>query len=68
MASLSLIFAKNLLPRPAPSEAPLTIPAISTKETEAGRIFSDSNILARTARRSSGTPTTPTLGSMVAKG
>ncbi|CAB4907689.1 unannotated protein [freshwater metagenome] len=68
IASLSRIFAKNLLPRPAPSEAPLTMPAISTKETAAGKIFSELNIFASTGRRSSGTPTTPTLGSMVAKG
>ncbi|CAB4553642.1 unannotated protein [freshwater metagenome] len=68
IASASRIFARNLLPRPAPSDAPLTMPAISTKETDAGMICSDPKIFANTARRSSGTPTTPTLGSMVAKG
>ena len=30
IASVIRIFIKNLLPRPAPSEAPFTIPAIST--------------------------------------
>ncbi len=68
MASLSRMAARNLLPRPSPSEAPLTIPAMSTKVTVAGTISFDSKMPARTARRSSGTATTPTLGSMVAKG
>ena len=68
IASDSLMFAKNLFPSPAPSEAPLTIPAISTKETAAGKIFSEVKIFARTANLVSGTPTTPTLGSMVANG
>ena len=68
MASVSRIFAKNLLPNPAPSDAPLTIPAISTKETEAGSISLESNIEAKVFSLSSGTPTIPTFGSMVAKG
>ncbi|CAB4946497.1 unannotated protein [freshwater metagenome] len=68
IASDSRMFAKNLFPSPAPSEAPLTIPAISTKETEAGKIFSEVKILANTGNLASGTPTTPTLGSIVAKG
>ncbi|CAB4812480.1 unannotated protein [freshwater metagenome] len=59
---------KNLFPKPAPSDAPLTIPAISTKETTAGRIFSEPKISANLAKRASGTPTTPTLGSIVANG
>ena len=68
IASVSRILAKNLLPRPAPSDAPFTIPAISTKETTAGRRVCDPTISANAAKRVSGTPTTPTLGSMVAKG
>ena len=68
IASLSRMFAKNLLPKPAPSEAPLTIPAISTKETAAGIIFSEPKISASLLNLESGTPTTPTLGSMVANG
>ncbi len=68
MASVSRILARNLFPRPAPSDAPLTMPAISTNERAAGRIFSEAKISASLAKRSSGTPTTPTLGSMVAKG
>src|SRR6266852_1281132 len=38
MASLSRIAARNLFPRPSPSEAPLTMPAMSTKVTMAGTI------------------------------
>lgn len=59
---------KKLITKSCPSDAPLTIPAISTKDRAAGIIFSEENILASTARRSSGRPTTPTFGSMVAKG
>jgi hypothetical protein len=44
------------------------MPAMSTKETVAGRIFSDPKIRASTASRSSGSGTTPTLGSIVANG
>ena len=62
------MFAKNLFPNPAPSDAPLTIPAMSTNETEAGNNSFDSKIVARVLSLSSGTPTIPTFGSMVAKG
>ena len=41
MASLSRMAARNLLPRPSPSEAPFTIPAMSTKVTMAGRMSLD---------------------------
>ncbi|CAB4828485.1 unannotated protein [freshwater metagenome] len=68
IASVSRIFARNLFPRPAPSDAPFTIPAISTKDRAAGSSFSEEKMVASFARRSSGTPTTPTLGSIVAKG
>ena len=68
IASDSRIFAKNLFPSPAPSDAPFTIPAISTKETVAGKICSEVKIFANVASRESGTPTTPIFGSMVAKG
>ena len=68
IASVSRIFAKNLFPKPAPSDAPLTIPAISTKETEAGSISLESNMVASFLSLSSGTPTIPILGSIVAKG
>ena len=62
------MFARNLFPSPAPSEAPFTIPAMSTKVTVAGMISAESKIRARCAKRASGTPTTPVFGSIVAKG
>ena len=68
MASLSRMAARNLLPSPSPSEAPFTMPAMSTKVTMAGTISWDSNTSASRSSRASGTATTPTLGSMVAKG
>ena len=38
IASDSRMFARNLLPRPSPSQAPRTMPAMSTKSTVAGSI------------------------------
>ena len=67
-ASLSRMFARNLLPSPSPSLAPLTMPAMSTKSTVAGIVFSLVNSSASRGSRASGTPTTPTFGSIVAKG
>ena len=40
MASASRMLARNLLPSPSPSDAPRTMPAMSTKSTVAGRILS----------------------------
>ncbi len=68
MASDSRMLARNLLPSPAPSEAPFTMPAMSTNETTAGTTLAEANISASTASRGSGSGTTPTLGSMVANG
>ena len=68
IASASRMLARNLLPSPSPSDAPRTMPAMSTKETVAGRIFSLPKISASRASRSSGSGTTPTLGSIVANG
>ena len=68
IASLSRMLARNLLPRPAPSLAPFTMPAMSTNDTDAGSWRSEPKMPASTARRGSGTPTTPTLGSIVANG
>ena len=68
MASASRMLARNLLPRPSPSLAPRTMPAMSTKLTVAGRIFSEPKMPASTLRRASGSGTTPTLGSIVANG
>ena len=41
MASHSRMLARNLLPSPAPSDAPFTMPAMSTNVTGAGTIFSE---------------------------
>jgi hypothetical protein len=68
MASDSRMLARNLLPRPSPSLAPRTMPAMSTKSTVAGSTFSELNSPASVASRGSGTPTTPTFGSIVANG
>jgi hypothetical protein len=68
MASLSRMLARNLFPSPAPSEAPRTMPAMSTNDTVAGMIFWLPNTSASFANRGSGTPTTPTFGSIVANG
>ncbi len=59
---------RNALPIPSPLLAPRTIPAMSTKLTVAGTTRSEAYSSPSTASRGSGTPTTPTLGSMVAKG
>ncbi len=68
IASASRMWARNLLPRPSPSLAPLTIPAMSTNETVAGTIRSESNSRPSTSSRGSGSGTTPTFGSIVANG
>ena len=68
IASASRMLARNLLPSPAPSLAPFTMPAMSTKETVAGTVLTELNTLANSSSRGSGMGTTPTLGSMVANG
>ena len=68
IAADSRMWERNLLPRPSPSEAPRTMPAMSTNSTVAGRILAEPKISASFASRESGTPTTPTLGSIVANG
>ncbi len=68
IASDSRMWERNLLPRPSPSEAPLTMPAMSTNCTVAGMIRSEPKISASLSSRGSGSATTPTFGSMVAKG
>ena len=68
MASVSRMWPRNWLPRPCPSAAPRTSPAMSTNRTVAGTIRAESYSLASSASRESGTPTMPTLGSTVANG
>ena len=68
MASVSRIFAKNLLPNPSPLLAPFTNPAISTISTVVGITRCGCSISASLFSRSSGTVMTPTFGSIVQKG
>ena len=68
IASVSLILAKNLLPKPSPLEAPATKPAISTSSTVAGWVFSGETMFSSFEIRWSGTSTMPTFGSIVQKG
>src|SRR5574344_159419 len=68
MASVSRMFARNLLPSPSPLLAPLTNPAMSTISTVVGTIRCGCSISASLFRRSSGTVITPTLGSIVQNG
>ena len=68
MASTSLICDKNLFPKPSPLEAPLTNPAISTKDIVVLIVFFDLEIFESLFNLSSGTGTTPTFGSIVQNG
>ena len=68
IASVSLIWDKNLFPNPSPLLAPFTKPAISTNSTTAWVTFSGLYISANLFNLSSGTATTPTFGSIVQNG
>ncbi|MNV73519.1 hypothetical protein D3C71_1666780 [compost metagenome] len=68
VASVSRMWARNLLPRPSPVLAPATRPAMSTNSTMAGTMRSGVMMSASCCRRGSGTSTTPVLGSMVQNG
>jgi len=68
IASASRMWARNLFPRPSPTLAPRTMPAMSTKETVAGTIRSLRKIVASRSSRGSRRGTTPTFGSIVANG
>ena len=68
IALVSRMFARNLLPRPSPCDAPFTSPAMSTISTIAGMIFCVLMRFSIRARRWSGTGTTPTFGSIVQNG
>ena len=50
-ASTSLIWDRNLFPKPSPLDAPFTRPAMSTKEIVVGIIFFDLEILAKFSNR-----------------
>ena len=68
IASVSRMFARNLFPRPSPSLAPFTSPAISTNSNTAGTVFALFENSDSFHNRESGTSTTPTFGSIVQKG
>ena len=68
IAADSRMWERNLLPSPSPSLAPRTMPAMSTNSTVAGSTLALPKTSASRGSRSSGTPTTPTLGSIVANG
>ena len=68
IASTSRICERNLFPKPSPFDAPFTKPAISTNEIVVLIIFFDFDILAKLFNLSSGTGTTPMLGSIVQNG
>ena len=55
IASVLLIFSKNLLPSPSPFEAPFTRPAMSTNSITAGVYFFGLYIWARKSSLESGT-------------
>ena len=56
------------MPKPSPLEAPLTRPAISTKEIVVLITFFDFEVFAKFCNLSSGTGTIPMFGSMVQNG
>ena len=56
------------MPKPSPFDAPLTRPAISTKDMEVLIFFFEFDIKTKFSNLSSGTGTIPTLGSIVQKG
>ena len=68
IASTSLICERNLLPNPSPLDAPFTKHAISTNSIVVFIIFLDFETFDKLFNLSSGTGTTPTLGSIVQKG
>ena len=59
---------KNLFPNPSPLEAPLTKPAISTKEIVVWIFFFELEISTNLSSLSSGTGTKPIFGSIVQNG
>ena len=68
IASVSRIEARNWLPSPSPSEAPLTRPAMSWKEIVAGTSSELRTVSPICSSRSSGTWAIATLGSIVVNG
>jgi hypothetical protein len=67
-ASVSRMFARNLLPSPSPSCAPLTSPAMSWNSIVSGTTSDAPTVRATASSRSSATGTTATFGSIVVNG
>ena len=68
IASTSRMLARNWFPKPSPLDAPLTKPAMSTNSITAGIVFFELYKAVSLSILSSGTATTPTLGSIVQNG
>ena len=68
IASVSRIAPRNLLPRPSPWDAPGTSPAMSWNSIDSWITAEEERVRATASRRSSGTFTTATFGSIVVKG
>ena len=68
IASTSRMWLRNLFPKPSPSLAPFTIPAMSTNLSVAGITFWGTMYFVILPNRSSGTQTIPSFGSIVQNG
>ncbi len=68
IASVSRMFPRNWLPRPSPSCAPRTRPAMSWKAMVSGTSSEAPTVSATASRRGSRTGTMATLGSIVVNG
>ena len=68
MPSTAWMCERKALPRPAPSLAPLTRPAMSVTVSTAGTTLFGRKDATRWSKRSSGTGTLLKFGSMVQKG
>merc|ERR1719278_294490 len=68
MASQALIWLRKAFPRPCPSLAPFTKPAISVTFKKAGTLLAGLWCLTRKSKRGSGTGTLLSLGSIVQNG
>jgi hypothetical protein len=68
MPSTALMCDRNALPRPAPSAAPFTSPAMSVMFSTAGTTDLGLNLSTRWSNRGSGTGTMDTCGSICPHG
>ncbi|RNA14517.1 hypothetical protein BpHYR1_043990 [Brachionus plicatilis] len=68
MPSQALMWLRKALPKPCPSLAPLTRPAMSTTLRKAGTLLAGLYFSHRKSNLESGTGTRPSFGSIVQKG